>query len=137
MFIYLSIYFIIIIIILIYIVIIIIIILIYFQYKVDIDALKGFAYVRMFGNELGFWQFDDPNLSFFKNFDIKKMVKNEKIAFSKNMGLMDTQLIVPTIIGLPLNLSVAATASVDVEAMGNMNLASFKNIEFGGSIKPR
>lgn len=106
------------------------------KYKVDIDTLKGFAYIRMFGNELGFWQFEDPNLSFFKNFDTKKWVKDEKISFSKNMALMDTHLIVPTIMGLPLNLTVATTASVDVEAMGKMNLASLKNIEFGGSIKP-
>eukprot|EP00106_Octopus_bimaculoides_P004762 XP_014772204.1 PREDICTED: uncharacterized protein LOC106870588 [Octopus bimaculoides] len=111
------------------------------KYKPKIDKLQGSAYFRLFGNELGYWRMNDaPSTSWLKDININKLmqqfVKEGKTSFSKSAMLLDMKMIVPTCVGLPLNLSFAATSSVKLEAMGKIEMPSFKNIEIVGSLSP-
>ncbi|CAI9743195.1 apolipophorins-like [Octopus vulgaris] len=111
------------------------------KYKPTIDKLQGSAYFRLFGNELGYWRMNDaPSTSWLKDININKLmqqfVKESQTSFSKSAMLLDMKMVVPTCVGLPLNLSFAATSSVKLEAMGKIEMPSFKNIEIVGSLSP-
>ena len=60
-------------------------------------------YVKLFGNEIAFKELDSNDWADMKNFNILdfliKLAEPKKIDITKNMQIMDSSLIVPTIVG--------------------------------------
>ena len=77
----------------------------------ETDEFSATAYLRVFGNELRYWDTTD-----FRAFDYFSYYIRRKgsIEIQKTMGLLDSGLVIPTCIGLPLNLSITATGSVHI-----------------------
>ncbi|XP_052061384.1 apolipophorins-like [Mytilus californianus] len=107
------------------------------------DELKGSVFMRMFGNEISYYntkQSSDNNIESkpFNFLDLFMNLANEQ-EFSQKMSkmLLDSSIIVPTVTGLPLNLKVIATSTIDLNAKGKMDFRSpSKSIVLEGSISP-
>ncbi len=114
-----------------------------FQFGSEMDALKGDLYMRVFGNELMFTRF--TGLTDGKTINIldilKSLAKNQKYSFTQNFMFLDSSIIIPTISGFPLNLTVDGSATIDVEASGKMDLRKLAtnppSLSINGYIKPR
>ncbi|CAI9742929.1 apolipophorins-like [Octopus vulgaris] len=74
----------------------------------EMDKIKAAIYMRMFGNELYYHSnvFSDP-MSLFK--------KGES-SLLKNMQLLDSRMVIPTCMGLPLNLTVTTTGGINYDS---------------------
>lgn len=100
--------------------------------------------MRMFGNEISYYntkQSSDNNIESkpFNFLDLFMNLANEQ-EFSQKMSkmLLDSSIIVPTVTGLPLNLKVIATSTIDLNAKGKMDFRSpQKSIVLEGAISPR
>ena len=100
----------------------------------------GSAFFKIFGNELGFVTSEDLKVKGTKTFlDILiELAEGKTMDFSKSMILLDTSLIMPTMVGLPMNLTINATASVNVKVGGKLDIRTLpKNVNIDGHIKPR
>ena len=103
-------------------------------------------YIRIFGNEI---RYDD-----FHGFDIDtikekfnylqwliELAKEHEIDATKSIQFLDSSLVVPTVVGLPLKLSVDGTAVMDVKIRGKLDLrnigAAPRSLDIDGSIRPR
>ena len=103
-------------------------------------------YIRIFGNEI---RYDD-----FHGFDIDtikekfnylqwliELAKEHEIDATKSIQFLDSSLVVPTVVGLPLKLSVDGTAVMGVKIRGKLYLrnigAAPRSLDIDGSIRPR
>ena len=70
-----------------------------------------------------------------------ELAKNHEIDATKSIQFLDSNLVVPTIVGLPLKLSVDGTAVMDVKVRGKLDLrnigAAPRSLDIDGSIRPR
>ncbi|KAL5015760.1 hypothetical protein ScPMuIL_005349 [Solemya velum] len=89
------------------------------------DKLKASMYLRVFGNELQYTNLAGPEMSG-DGFNILeffiKLAKNRDYSVSKSLMFLDSTMIIPTASGLPLNLTVNGTATIDLKASGRMDL---------------
>ena len=102
--------------------------------------------MRMFGNELTYSMFGanngiekDMSGSDMFNF-LQKLRRNEQqdFTFTKSFMFLDSTYTVPTIAGLPLNLTVNGTATVALNAGGHMNFKKpGESIVIEGNFEPR
>ncbi len=101
-------------------------------------------YMRIFGNEI---RFDD-----FHGFDTEtikekfnylqwliELAKDHEIDATKSIQFLDSSLVVPTAVGLPLKLSVEGTAVMDVKVRGKLDLRNLAaaELDIDGSVRPR
>ena len=102
--------------------------------------------MKIFGNELGYYDVHDFDLKNQKdsfNFLelLIKLATDHKVDFSKSATFLDTSVSIPTMVGLPLKLSVQGTASVDVHIAGHADLrkvaARPRSLDIKGYVKPR
>lgn len=100
----------------------------------------------MFGNELLSSRFQGINsLVSGKTFNVLdfliKLSKDHDFSFTQSLQLLDSSMTVPTASGLPLTLSINATATVDVRAVGKMDLrkvsSSPRSLQIDGELRPR
>ncbi|XP_071116773.1 uncharacterized protein [Haliotis cracherodii] len=113
--------------------------------NVNLDHLRGDLYMRIFGNEMYYDHFKgvDP-LASIKNFNfldfLIKMSKKQDYSFTQSMMILDSSMIIPTSSGLPLNLTVNGTATIDLQASGQVDLrkmtTSPSSLLIDGHIKP-
>jgi len=112
----------------------------------NLDELKGDFYMRMFGNEIYYNHFkgSDPfNTKEKVNFleMLIKMSKSEEYSFTQSVMILDSSMIIPTSCGLPLNLTVNGTATIDLQASGQIDLSKLlkspSSMLIDGTIKPR
>lgn len=100
-------------------------------------------YARVFGNEVFYNQLgqssskaSEPGFNFLEMY--QELAKGNEISYTKSDMFLDSSLIVPTIIGLPLNLTVNGTASVDLKGRATIDLTKpHKSILIDGIIEPR
>ncbi|XP_046338509.2 uncharacterized protein LOC124119888 [Haliotis rufescens] len=107
--------------------------------------MKGDIYMKFFGNEMYYGHFKgvDPIASV-KNFNfldlLIKMSKKHDYSFTQSMMILDSSMIIPTSSGLPLNLNVNGTGTIDLQASGEVDLrnmmASPRSLLIDGIIKP-
>lgn len=118
----------------------------YFQFGNPMEELKGSMYMRIFGNELQYINSDDiKTLLDGKNFNILDFIinlsKEQDYSFTQNFMFLDTSVVIPTISGFPLNISVDGSATIDLQASGKMDLRQFssnpRSVSIDGKIKPR
>lgn len=116
------------------------------QKQARLDELKGSIYASVFGNELLSSRFQGINsLVSGKTFNVLdfliKLSKDHDFSFTQSLQLLDSSMTVPTASGLPLTLSINATATVDVRAVGKMDLrkvsSSPRSLQIDGELRPR
>ncbi|KAK3089687.1 hypothetical protein FSP39_005602 [Pinctada imbricata] len=107
-----------------------------------VQELKGAMYIRVFGNEIIYQNLDgQSNKPNGKGFNILEMFmelkKDHDISYTKSSMFLDSSVIVPTVIGLPLNLTINGTATVNFNAKGKMDLGKpSKVILIEGELAP-
>lgn len=110
------------------------------------EDLRGSMYLRIFGNELQYINSDDvKTLLEGKNFNILDFIinlaKEQDYSMTQNIMFLDTSVIIPTMTGFPLNISVDGSATVHLTASGKMDLRQLRSnprtISVNGKIKPR
>ena len=110
------------------------------------DALKGEIYLRVFGNELMYTRLagldDITNGKSINIMDIVNALANRKdYTFTQNFMFMDSSMIIPTIAGLPLNLTIEGSATIDLTASGKFDIRRLTtktpSLSIEGSLKPR
>ena len=102
-------------------------------------------YLKIFGNELRYW--DLSNFHEVQGEDLNvldlliKLAQEHEVEWSRSAMFLDSEITIPTGLGLPLKLTVNGTATVDVKLGGKMDLrqiASYPNsIDINGYVKPR
>jgi hypothetical protein len=114
-------------------------------FKEDPVEPSGSFYVRMFGNEIRYCDFHGLELPALQDkFNylqfLMDLAKEHNIEFTKNIPLVDSEVTVPTGVGLPLTLSVEGSAVVDLKLKGKLDLRSAavapRSIDINGSIRP-
>lgn len=106
------------------------------------EELRGSLYIRVFGNELRFMNFQGLDSLFSKNsFNIldmmMKLSKENNYQYTQSSMFVDSSVIVPTSSGFPLNLTVNGTATVDLKASGKMDVMKLPTMDISGIIRPR
>ncbi|CAG5134991.1 unnamed protein product [Candidula unifasciata] len=117
--------------------------------KWDDDKLKDVKtsiYTRVFGNEIFYGHIkgtqDLPGPGKIPNLlDILKSLANRQtVAYTYSQQLMDVSLIVPTIAGLPLEITVNGSMNLDLKAEGKADLRSVatspRSMEIDGEFRP-
>jgi len=105
---------------------------------------KAAAYLKLFGNELRYWDLSDFHKVEGDDFNLLdlliKLADENEVEWSKSTMFLDSELSIPTVLGLPLKLTVNGTATVDLKMGGKMDLrqlASYPNsMDINGYIKP-
>ncbi|XP_046557707.1 uncharacterized protein LOC124266910 isoform X2 [Haliotis rubra] len=111
----------------------------------NVSDLKLDMYMKIFGNEMyyGHYKGVDPIASV-KNFNLLdfliKMSKKQDYSFTQSMMILDSSMIIPTSSGLPLTLNVNGTASIDLQASGQVDLRNIltspRSLLIDGIMKP-
>ena len=110
------------------------------------DDLRGSLYLRVFGNELRYMNFNGLDSLMSQNninfLDVLMKLANENdYEYSHSTILMDSTIVIPTSSGFPLSLTVNGTATVDLKASGKVDImklaSSPRSLDIHGLIKPR
>jgi hypothetical protein len=101
---------------------------------------KASTYVRLFGNEISYSEFEDMLETSYKfdinpNLILKTLISRNEHKYTRSFQLVDATQEVPTAIGLPLKLSVNGTASVNVILGGNIETKK-SDIQISGKLTP-
>jgi hypothetical protein len=64
-----------------------------------------------------------------KNFNILDFIinlsKEQDYSFTQSFMFLDTSVVIPTISGFPLNISIDGSATINLQASGKMDLRQF------------
>ena len=109
---------------------------------------SGFLSLKLFGNELDIFTLKD--LEWLEEGDIPlvdivdilwKLSNGVKKTYTKSAVFLDESYVIPTCLGIPLNLSINGTAVSTVHVEGKADLSGMfwgkKNAVIKGTIKPR
>ncbi|XP_057263855.1 uncharacterized protein LOC130598454 [Pezoporus wallicus] len=105
------------------------------------EALKCELSVKIFGNELSFWNCEDLRKKR-KHYSLNlaalavKLLKGQEVQFNKRMSLATEELQFPAISGFPVQLAVNASAAVNIKIKGNADFKQQSNFFLSGYIKP-
>jgi len=102
------------------------------------DEPSGDVYLRIFGNEVHAKSFKGLDFSSRQSplAMLLQAARQKDIDFTKSIVFIDASYIVPTMIGLPLNLTVNATSTVKFQMGGKFNVNALSDLEVAGHIKP-
>ena len=101
--------------------------------------------MRVFGNELRYMNIqgnggtEQQGINFL---DILiKLAKNQDYTFTQSFMFLDSSMIIPTMSGFPMNLTVNGSATVDLKASGKMDLRKLgskpRSLSVNGYVQPR
>ncbi|XP_065541888.1 uncharacterized protein LOC136017503 [Lathamus discolor] len=109
--------------------------------RVGKEALKCELSMKIFGNELSFWNCEDLRKQM-KHYSLNlaelavKLLKGQEVQFNKRMSLATEELQFPAISGFPVQLAVNASAAVNIKIKGNADFKQQSNFFLNGYIKP-
>ncbi|CAG2186503.1 unnamed protein product [Mytilus edulis] len=115
------------------------------QFDTKSDLLKGDLYMRVFGNELLFTRFTGlSDITDGKSINIldilTALAKKQEYSFTQSYVFLDSSVIIPTMAGFPLNLTIDGSATVDLRASGKMDLTKITDrspsLSLDGYMKP-
>ena len=110
------------------------------------DELRGSLYMRVFGNELRYMNFEGlDSLLQSNSFNfldmLMKVSKENEYHYSHSTMFMDSSLMIPTYSGFPMNLTVNGIATVDMKASGKVDVMKMasrpRGMDIHGMLKPR
>jgi len=106
---------------------------------------RGLMYLKMFGSELGYQNFDLESILRKKdNINVlellKAIAKNHEQEYTQNFQLMDLTYTIPTILGLPLKLDLNAHGTMHLKVGGKLDIVKLmqppRNLDIDGYIRP-
>jgi hypothetical protein len=109
------------------------------------DTTQLSYYLRVFGNEIRSGDIYNIDVEGVKNrfnfLDLfVQMAQDRNIDFTRNFAFLDTNLVVPTGVGMPLSLGVEGTVTVALKANGKIDirkiLSNPSNFDVTGSVRP-
>ncbi|XP_033921269.1 uncharacterized protein [Melopsittacus undulatus] len=109
--------------------------------RVGKEALKCELSMKIFGNELSFWNCEDLRKQM-KHYSLSlaelavKLLKGQEVQFNRRMSLATEELQFPAISGFPVQLAVNASAAVNIKIKGNADFKQQSNFFLNGYIKP-
>jgi len=106
---------------------------------------RGLMYLKMFGSELGYANFDLETI--LKKKDginvlemLKSIAKNHEQEYTQNFQLLDLTYTIPTVLGLPLKLDLNAHGTMHLKMGGKLDIVKLmqppRNLDIDGYIKP-
>ena len=103
------------------------------------------ASIKIFGNELHYWDLSDFNKVEKEDFNILdlliKLAQENEVEWSRSAMFLDSELAIPTALGMPLKLTLNGSATVDIKMGGKFDvrqLAAYPNsMDINGYVKPR
>ena len=106
---------------------------------------KMAASLKIFGNELHYWDLSDFTNVDKEDFNILdlliKLAQEHEVEWSRSAMFLDSEISIPTALGMPLKLSVNGSATVDIKVGGKFDvrqLAVYPNsMDINGYVKPR
>ena len=101
-----------------------------FESHVKINKPKGFLYLRYFGKDVRFESFSGIPLKLSKVLKnpmnlLGLTFENNRFNFEKSSLFLDGSIIVPTVAGLPLNMTAKGSRSVNLKSFTKVNLKEF------------
>lgn len=115
------------------------------QYGITSDEVAGSIYFRMFGNELQYLSMGGPGRARKQSPNLMdillKLAKQNSYQVTQNIMFMDSTIVIPTSVGIPLKLTVNGTATVDLKVAGKMDVRKAtsrpSNMHIEGVVQPR
>ncbi|XP_035827340.1 uncharacterized protein LOC101854594 [Aplysia californica] len=112
-----------------------------------LDEVRASSYARVFGNELSFHHMKgiSPLLKSLKNTPnilehLISFFEKKAVSYSHSQKIIDVSIIVPTAAGIPMNVVVNGSASLDLSAEGKVDLRQTsslpRSLEITGDIRP-
>lgn len=101
------------------------------------------VYLRMFGDDLYHFGIQDSNpmgtveektniMSI-----LKELITKKELKFNRNLMFLDSNLLIPTVSGLPLKLGLSGSAAINVEAAAKFDMGGRnRNTEILGVLRP-
>ena len=101
-----------------------------FESLVKINKPKGFLYLRYFGRDVRFESFSGIPKKLAKVLKnpmnlLGLTLENKRSNFEKSTLFLDGSIIVPTVAGLPLNMTAKGSKSVNLKSFTKVNLKEF------------
>jgi len=115
------------------------------KYTKSRDPSQLSYYLRVFGNEIKSGDIYNFNIDEMKNkFNVLdllvQLAQDRSVDFTRSFALVDTDFAIPMATGMPLRLSVEATATVALNAKGKIDvrkmLSSPSTFDITGSVRP-
>lgn len=115
------------------------------KYSKSRDSTQLSYYLRVFGNEIKSGDIYNLNIDEIKSkFNVLdllvQLAQDRSVDFTRNFAFLDTDVAIPTGVGMPLRLGVEATATVALNARGKIDvrkmLSSPSTFDISGSIRP-
>ena len=100
------------------------------QFGVQNEEPKGMLYLRLFGKDLKFTSFKDLPRQIRKIFSnpmslFTFTLEDKNMNFEKSSMFLDGSIIVPTVAGLPLNMTAKGVSSVQLKSKADINIKEF------------
>ena len=101
-----------------------------FESHVKINKPKGFLYLRYFGRDVRFESFSGIPMKLSKVLKnpmnlLGLTFENRRFNFEKSSLFLDGSIIVPTVAGLPLNMTAKGSRSINLKSFTKVNLKEF------------
>ncbi|XP_071348305.1 uncharacterized protein [Trachinotus anak] len=109
--------------------------------KTEENRLKCWAGVKVFGNELSMFTCEDlynriNQLSLSVAGLAVKLLKGQEVQLNHRAVLMTEELLLPSLSGLPVKLSINMTSLISLRLKGNVNYRDTSHFSLTGYIKP-
>ena len=100
------------------------------RFGVQNEEPKGMLYLRLFGKDLKFTSFKDLPRQIRKIFSnpmslFTFTLEDKNMNFEKSSMFLDGSIIVPTVAGLPLNMTAKGVSSVQLKSKADINIKEF------------
>ncbi|KAM4551263.1 uncharacterized protein PAE49_015110 isoform 2-T2 [Odontesthes bonariensis] len=109
--------------------------------KIEENRLKCWVGVKVFGNEVSVFTCDDiyhqtDQMSLSMAGLAVKLLKGHEVQLSHKAVLMPDDLVLPSLSGLPIKLSINMTSLLSLHLKGNINYREYSHFSLNGYIKP-
>ena len=110
-----------------------------FQSQVQTNQPKGNLYLRSFGKDIKFASFSDIPHSLTNIFRNPLSFGKSDINFEKSSMFLDGSIIIPTVGGLPMNMTARGSSTIQMRSKTKLNLSEFaskRKVSIDAEISP-
>ena len=110
-----------------------------FQSQVQTNKPKGNVYLRSFGKDIKFASFSDIPRSLTNIFRNPLGFGKTDVNFEKSSMFLDGSIIIPTVGGLPLNMTARGSSTIQMRSKTKLNLSEFaskRKVSIDAEISP-
>ena len=110
-----------------------------FQSQVQTNKPKGNVYLRSFGKDIKFASFSDIPRSLTNIFGNPLAFGKTDVNFEKSSMFLDGSIIIPTVAGLPMNMTARGSSNIQMRSKTKLNLSEFaskRKVSIDAEISP-